>query len=437
MNNSIALKTNLLDIVDEYDAKIAAIPAVIAAFEKAGEDLKKASCVAGTWGNAHLDTGHVYAETMKDSLKRSAWKNAYDRFHIARLASAKDKDLYERSMQNPPDFTVENVRATFGDYILDPYAAILKALAEAFCDLDPVFKSHEKMKIGVKGLPKRVIVRGFNGYSNYGKDTLENILNALAAYQNKPLVNYQEMRDLLEDGECMLKARKVNLFNHDEPTDVPAHGVRLVRYGNGNGHLYFEPDTLKDVNKALAQFYGEVLPDCSDDNPQSTYTSTEVSKDLQYYPTPLEVVDYVLDDIYLADDAVILEPSCGCGRFLDRIKQKNRKVTTLGIEINPERVRICREKGHTVMHKNFLALHPVEETDIVIMNPPFYGKHYVKHVEHALKFLKKGGILKAILPATARYDHKILDGEWRDLPVGSFKSSGTNVNTTILTIRKR
>jgi hypothetical protein len=83
---------------------------------------------------------------------------------------------------------------------------------------------------------------------------------------------------------------------------------------------------------------------------------------------------------------------------------------------------------------NFLDTVPEAKYDYVIMNPPFYGKHYALHVKHALRFLKNGGKLKAILPATARYDHGILEGRWIDLPVGSFRKSGTNINTTILTI---
>ena len=70
------------------------------------------------------------------------------------------------------------------------------------------------------------------------------------------------------------------------------------------------------------------------------------------------------------------------------------------------------------------------------MNPPFYGQHYAKHVNHALKFLKPSGTLTAILPITARYDHGLLAGSWQDLPVGSFSESGTNINTTVLTIRR-
>ena len=61
---------------------------------------------------------------------------------------------------------------------------------------------------------------------------------------------------------------------------------------------------------------------------------------------------------------------------------------------------------------------------------------YARHVEHALRYLHPNGVLTAILPATARYDHGLLSGSWEDLPVGAFSESGTNVNTCILTLRR-
>ncbi len=88
------------------------------------------------------------------------------------------------------------------------------------------------------------------------------------------------------------------------------------------------------------------------------------------------------------------------------------------------------------MLANFLETVPTGDYDRVIMNPPFYGRHYAKHVDHAMKFLKPGGTLTAVLPITARYDHGLLDGRWNDLPVGSFSESGTNINTTVLTMHK-
>ena len=130
----------------------------------------------------------------------------------------------------------------------------------------------------------------------------------------------------------------------------------------------------------------------------------------------------------------VLEPSCGCGRLLDALRDAGAEA--FGIEVDRARAETCREKGHRVQCANFLETVPTGDFDRVVMNPPFYGRHYARHVEHALRYLKAGGTLTAILPAAARYEHDLVDGSWEDLPVGSFSESGTNVNTCILTLRR-
>ena len=100
-----------------------------------------------------------------------------------------------------------------------------------------------------------------------------------------------------------------------------------------------------------------------------------------------------------------------------------------GIEYDAARAEQARAKGHSVMTANFLQVAPDPRFDAVVMNPPFYGRHYKLHLDHAVKFLKPGGVLVCILPATAHYDHGTTIGRWTDLPVGSFASSGTNVPT--------
>src|SRR5690606_2120359 len=153
--------------------------------------------------------------------------------HIGKLATASEKRAFEQSMADPPPFTIDNIRASFGKYIADPRGSILKGLAEAFCAADPAYKSHDKVKIGVKGLPKRIILSNVNGYGSWGRDRLENMLDALATYQGKPLVTYEEMNALMEDESALLDMR----------------GIRLRRFGNGNAHLFFDPDTLLDINR--------------------------------------------------------------------------------------------------------------------------------------------------------------------------------------------
>ncbi len=426
------------EIVAEYDAKRAALPDALAAFEAAGDALKSAATIGGTWGDITLDTGRgIYPSVLEQSLLQSAWRHVYALYGLEQIASAEAKRRYEQMFSAPPPFTVENIRDQFGDLVADPWGSILRGMAEVFSQLDPAFKSHEKMKIGVKGLPKRVILSSVAGYGSWGRDRLRDILNALAAYQGKPLLEYRELAAIMKDGDALLDEWIAPKDSHRPELTFPARGVWLKRFANGNGHLFFDPDTLRDINRALAEYYGDVLPDCPDERPTKQRGSTEVSKDLQYYPTPVAVVDRVLADLaYRMPGQRVLEPSCGCGRFMDALRAAGAEV--IGCEVDPVRAAMCEAKGHRVMRMNFLETVPTPDFDRVVMNPPFAGRHYAKHVRHALKFLKPGGVLTAILPATARYDHGELDDlrpHWDDLPVGSFSESGTNINTTVATIR--
>lgn len=425
-----ALQRSLSDVVAEYEHKRAAVPAALATFNAAADTLKMAATVGGTWGNSRIDTGSIHERELTDSLLKSAWRHVYDGLNIERICSASDKRRFEQAMENPAPFTIENIRGTFGKFILDPRGNILRALAEVFCNLDPAYKSHDKVKIGVAGLPKRVIIGNVNDYG-WGRDRIKDMLNALAAYQGKPLVEHHEIAALLRDECALLVGGKKPLGYRDELVNVVARGVRLRRFANGNGHLFFEPDTLRDINRALAEYYGDVLPDTTDERPTAKRAGTAVAKDLQYYPTPAAVVSEVLSNVYPIKGQRVLEPSCGCGRFMDALRKEGAQV--FGIEVDAGRAAICRAKGHRVMQGNFLDSAPVADYDLVVMNPPFYGRHYAKHVEHALAFLKPGGTLVAILPATARYDHGFKpEGRWQDLPVGSFSESGTNINTAVL-----
>jgi hypothetical protein len=348
-------------------------------------------------------------------------------------------------MEKTAPFTLDNIRATFGRFVADPRGNILRGLAEAFCDLDQAYKSHDKVKIGVSGLPKRIIISNVSNYGSWGRDKLQNVLNALAAYQGKPLPTWAELSALLDDGDALLTTRTIEKPRHyGEPELIPviARGVRLKRFRNGNAHLFFEPDTLKDINRALAEYYGDVLPDTSEEKPTAKQASTAVAKDLQYYPTPVTVVERIVADLYGLKGARVLEPSCGCGRIMDALRSAGAKP--FGIEVDPKRAFETKAKGHPVLVANFLETVPTGDYDRVVMNPPFYGKHYAKHVRHAFDFLKPGGTLTAILPVTAR-DHGLLDdlgarsrydSPWRDLPFGSFSESGTNINTTVLTITR-
>lgn len=449
--SNLARQSTVSDIVGEYARKSAAIDDEVAAFQEATTRLQMAACVQGKYvapaihGNPHVD-----ARDLRLNLCKSGWQAVYDRLQIDRIASANDRRLFAQTIESPPELTMENARATFGDYLERPRYHILRGLAEVFASLDPAYKSHSKVKIGVKGLPKRVILASFGDYScTYGQDRFRDIANALAAYQGLPMIEYAEFsamsiahrrgEDAVLDGRLYTDVERYGKRDEYQTLD---RGMTVRRFANGNAHVFFTPATLLDINRALAEFYGEVLPDVDPEAPEKA-PSTAVAKDLQFYWTPDVVAEKAAEAAGIWNlrewrhnppaPLRVLEPSCGDGRIMDAIRRRGHQC--FGIEYHAGRAAEARAKGHSVLHANFLE-HPARpEFDRVVMNPPFYGRHYAKHVRHALKFLKPGGVLVSILPATAHYDHDELKGDWSDLPVGSFSEAGTNVPTGLLKIK--
>lgn len=452
MHGTLAPQRTVLDLIQEYEEKVENADQAVAAYEAACRDTEMAGCIMGAYVEPVLrGRAYVHASDMRKNLLKSGWKAIYNRLQVERIASANDKRLFERTLADPPPLTSDNVRATFGPYFEDPRQHILRGLAEVFTDLDPAYRSHSKVKIGVKGLPKRVILSSVGNYGHpagsYGRDKLRDILNALAAYQGKPLLEYRDLSLILEDGDALRMDREIPNASRrgDEPETIKIIGrdVWLKRFANGNGHLFFGPQARRDINMALAEFYGDVLPDVDPDAPEKA-PGTAVAKDLQFYWTPPEVIARVMEFASVwnlpewgynpPEPLRVLEPSCGDGRILDEVRKRGHGA--LGIEYHAGRAAEAKAKGHNVLTANFLEQPPRPEFDRVVMNPPFYGRHYVKHVRHALRFLKPGGTLVSILPATAYYDHGEIEGEWRDLPVASFAEAGTNVPTGMLRIRR-
>lgn len=432
MTNALATQRTVLEIIEEYDEKAAAVEDVIASYEACCSATEMAGTVMGTYVDPILrNKPYLRAGAIRENLLKSGWKAIYDRLQIDRIASAKDKRLFERSIADPPPLTFDNAKATFGHYLENPRLHILRGLAETFADLDPAYKSHSKVKIGVKGLPKRVIISSVGAHGSYGRDKLRDILNALAAYRGERLTEHADFAEL----------DAIHSYIKPMSGDAYVRGLLVRKYQNGNAHLIFDEAALLDINRGLAEFYGDVLPDVEDDE-QKRAPGTAVSKDLQFYWSPSAVIDAALEYASVYDLAEwknnppeplrILEPSCGDGRILDAIRARGHRA--LGIEYQAVRASQASAKGHAVQCANFLECPPKPEFDRVVMNPPFYGRHYVKHVQHALKFLKPDGILVSVLPATAHYDHDEIEGEWRDLPVASFSEAGTNVPTGMMRI---
>jgi len=92
---------------------------------------------------------------------------------------------------------------------------------------------------------------------------------------------------------------------------------------------------------------------------------------------------------------------------------------------------------------DFMKLETSQRFDRVAMNPPFELRQDISHVTKAFGLLKPSGKLVSVMSAgvTFRQDKKAVDvrelleahqGQILPLPEGSFKESGTGVNTVIV-----
>lgn len=450
--NDIAHAIRISDLLEEYATKLAALPLALEDWNKAQDAVRASTSINGAYGGDmwHRSTPSLYLETMQRVLLVSAWRRVYDGLNIAAISTSKDREAFERSMERPPEFTADNIRGTFGEHVMSPRLVILRGLAEVFCGLDKVYRSHSNVKIGVKGLPKRVIIESCGETYSYGFNRLSDLVGALAAYRGIGRPSHMQLAELHHAAKKNGSAEWV-FIPEDEEQEPIAQGVRLKLFKNGNAHVMFDERACLDINLALAEFYGDALPDAPEENPTKK-ESTAVAKDLAFYRTPEKVAWKVINKIYKHDDIEwVLEPSCGDGALLDLLVEFFKgDAAVAGVEVDPDRVKECRMKRHAVYEGNFLEMDLEPMYGLVVMNPPFYGKHWMKHVRKAWSLLKPGGQLLAILPGSAWHDGHLssldLPGAngssyyhetWTDLPPGSFIESGTGVPTGIFDLTKR
>ncbi len=181
---------------------------------------------------------------------------------------------------------------------------------------------------------------------------------------------------------------------------------------------------------------------------QDRITGGEVINDkkkFQAFFTPFELATEVRDAAEIKSHHSVLEPSAGQGGLVDVLGTPRENVDC--IEIQPDNVKVLKEKGYNVIGDNFLDMTPVEQYDRIIMNPPFTKNADITHVAHAWLFLKPGGILSAITSQSWYNGSQKRQQEFRvwleDLGAvivvhepGKFKASGTNISVISFSVRK-
>jgi predicted RNA methylase len=170
-----------------------------------------------------------------------------------------------------------------------------------------------------------------------------------------------------------------------------------------------------------------------------------------FFPTPYALADVLVERTGITDSSRVLEPSAGTGAICRAIKRAAPSAAIHcfeAIEHHREQLRQLPLLS-VAPEPDFMAVAPEGHGPYthVAMNPPFGQRNDIRHVMHAFSFLAPGGTLGAIMSAGVKFREDRVarefrtflaanDGEVWDNPPGSFKESGTGVNTVMVRVRK-
>lgn len=156
-----------------------------------------------------------------------------------------------------------------------------------------------------------------------------------------------------------------------------------------------------------------------------------------YTPPDLAALVVSMADV---EGCAVLEPSAGEGALADACRKAGARQIVCA-EIRPAAIRVLLSKKHYSFcaEPDFLEVKPERYFERVVMNPPFSRGQDLRHIAHALRFVRAGGTLVSILlDNKSEEELETLLGchAWHLTPLGpdAFKSAGTNVKTAILTV---
>lgn len=163
----------------------------------------------------------------------------------------------------------------------------------------------------------------------------------------------------------------------------------------------------------------------------------------QLFPTPPDLARRMVEVAQVRPGMRILEPSAGTGNLMRAVyeKVKSEEICLIAVERQHSLADnlAATFPDASVKGNDFLECNgDFGKFDRILMNPPFENGADIKHIKHALTFLKPGGRLVAICANGPRQQEQLKSlviqngGDWEELPEGSFE--GTGVRTAMLTL---
>lgn len=199
-------------------------------------------------GLAHR--GNSYGGTCLDDyrkhLDRACWSSLMDTCGLSDLMGAKQKAAFADGLERDvPEFTFENIRATFFSDAADPWEIVKQSVRDLFKVTPKNYKSNDAFKIGGRMILENAYEPVFRGWRRC----------------SRPWCRYEYVHDLdkalhILDGKKH-ETRAVDLIANAmraRETEWEGPYFRVRWYDKGTVHIWFNrPDLVKRMNKIVAE----------------------------------------------------------------------------------------------------------------------------------------------------------------------------------------
>jgi len=176
-----------------------------------------------------------------------------------------------------------------------------------------------------------------------------------------------------------------------------------------------------------------------------------LQKEYQFFPTPDDIADWLVQLAAPKKGELILEPSAGQGAIVGAILRGCPYIKKVDccelMDINQTFLR--KIKGANIIADDFLDLLHYHHNvyDVIIANPPFSNNQDIDHIRQMYKCLKPGGRLVSVASVHWLHSENKKEtefGVWLadlhaltyTIDAGKFKESGTMVGAKVITLTK-
>ena len=175
-------------------------------------------------------------------------------------------------------------------------------------------------------------------------------------------------------------------------------------------------------------------------------TAREAVQVQQFFPTPPAVIVELLRLAEVRPGMAVLEPSAGRGAIAQALVTAGCVVDCVEKEPAHVKVLAAARIARAWAVTDFLVVGPRPVYDRVVMNPPFTRGADIRHVTHALGFLRDDGLLVSVMSGVVAWQASAAPfralvaergGRVVPLPAKAFQQSGTGVNTLIVVVPAR